>query len=73
MGDTPEQEGCEGDLDHGVGELDAFLIVSNGPSPSGHPGECPFDDPSAGEDVKSLCPLDPSAFRDDEVEESRLV
>ena len=39
VSDSPEQEASESDVDHGLGTVDALLVIAHETSPSGHPSE----------------------------------
>ncbi len=73
MSDTPEEEGAEGDVDHGLGDVEALLVVSHEASPAHHPSEGSLYDPSTGQDMEALGAFDPADHLDDEVEEGGLV
>src|SRR5712692_4842791 len=66
MCDPPEEKGSECDVDHGVGDVEALLIVSDEAAPSCHPAEGSFDDPAPWKDVEALGSFDPSDDFDDE-------
>src|SRR6185437_11801041 len=73
MGDAPEQEACEGDVDHGFGTIDTLLIVADETAPSGHPSEGAFYDPATWKDFEAFGRIGPSNDLDGEVEEGCLV
>ena len=43
--DTSEEEGGGGDLDQGLGDIDALLVVPHEASPARHPSERSLHDP----------------------------
>ena len=73
MSDAPEEEGAEGDVDHGLGDVEALFIVSHEASPAHHPTEGSLDNPTARQDVEACGAFDPADHLDDEVEEGGLV
>ena len=73
MSDAPEQEASHCDMDHGLGAIDALLIVSHEAAPACHPSEGTLDDPAAGKDLEALRRIGPPDDFDGEVEEGGLV
>lgn len=47
MGDAPEQQGTDGDLDHGLGDIDAGFVVAHKAAPSRHPAEVALYHPTS--------------------------
>ena len=58
MSEPPEQEGSEGDMDHGVRDIDPLFIVAHEAAPAHHPAEGALDNPTAREDVEALLAFD---------------
>ena len=73
MSDASEEDTSEGDMDHGLGAVDALLIVPHEPTPPGHPSEGALDDPAAWKDFEALRGIGPFDDFDGEVEEGGLV
>jgi hypothetical protein len=73
MSDTPYEKGSEGDMDHGVGYIDALLVVADEATPPCHPAEGSFDNPAPGENVEPFGSFDPAHDFDDELQEGGLV
>ena len=71
MGNPAEQEGAHADVDHGLGYVEAALVVTDEAASTDHPAEGPLHDPAPWEDMEALWV---GALDDlDEVEERRLV
>src|SRR5580700_1070387 len=60
-------------MDHGLGDVDAFLVIAYETPPSCSPAECSFDDPAPVQDLKTLGAVGSLDDLDREVEESGLV
>ena len=60
-------------MDHGLGAVDALLVVPHEPAPPGHPSEGALDDPAAWKDFEALRGIGPFDDFDGEVEEGGLV
>src|SRR5260370_8920345 len=73
MSDTPYEKGSEGDMDHGVGYIDALLVVADEATPPCHPAEGSFDNPAPGENVEPFGSFDPAHDFDDELQAGGLV
>ena len=59
MSDASEEDTSEGDMDHGLGAVDALLVVPHEPAPPGHPSEGALDDPAAWKDFEALRGIGP--------------
>jgi hypothetical protein len=59
-------------MDHGLGAVDALLVVPHEPAPPGHPSEGALDDPAAWKDFEAPRGIGPFDDFDGEVEEGKL-
>ena len=73
MSYTPEQEATHGDLDRGLGDVDALLVIAHQTSPPHHPAKGSLNGPAPGQNLEALLTLHLADDLDDEVEEGRLV
>ena len=53
MGDTAKQQGTHGDVDHGLGHVEALFVVADETPPADHPTEGALHDPASGQDLKA--------------------
>ena len=56
-------------MDHGLGAVDALLVVPHEPAPPGHPSEGALDDPAAWKDFEALRGIGPFDEFEGEVED----
>jgi len=73
MGDAAQEEASHGDMDHGLGDVEALLEVSDETAPSDHPAEGAFDDPPARQHPEARFAIEAAHDLDDEVEECGFV
>lgn len=73
MADSSQQKASHGDVDHGLGDVEALFVVAHQASPSGKPAEGAFDDPASRQHLEPRLGIDPPHDFDDEVEEGGLV
>ncbi len=46
MDDAAQQWGAHGDVDHGLGAVEALLVIADEATPADHPFECALQKPS---------------------------
>lgn len=68
MSVSADEVAAHGDEDHGVRDVDAFLIVAHEASPSCHPSEGALDNPAPGQNLEALLIIRPADDLDHEVE-----
>jgi hypothetical protein len=73
MGVSSDEVSAHCDEDHGLRDVDAFLVVAYEASPSGHLAECALDNPAPGQNLEALLIIGPADDLDDEVEIGGLV
>ena len=54
MGVSSEEISAHGDEDHGLGDVDARLVVSDEAAPPDHPAEAALDDPAAWKHLEAF-------------------
>lgn len=73
MGDASEQQGAHGNVDHGLGYVEALLVVADEAPPADHPAEGALHDPAVGDDLEAFRGVGAAHDLDHEVEEGGLV
>ena len=59
-------------MDHGLGAVDALLVVPHEPAPPGHPSEVALDDPAAWKDFEAVRGIGPFDDSDGEARKAAL-
>src|SRR3954451_3378940 len=59
MRDAPEEQAAHRDMDHGLRDVEAGLVVAYQAAPSHHPAEGPLDDPAARLHLEARLGIDP--------------
>jgi hypothetical protein len=73
VGNSPDQEASESDVDHGFGTVDAFLVVTHETPPPRHPSERSLNDPSTRDDLEAHGGVGSLDDLDGEIPEGGLV
>jgi hypothetical protein len=73
MGDSSQEDSAHGDEDHGLGDVEALLKVTNQAAPADHPAEAALDDPTARQDLEAGFGIGSADDLDDEVEKVGFV
>lgn len=73
MSDAAEEQASHCDVDHGLGNVEAGLVIAHQPAPTCHPSECALDDPPARQNLEARLPVETAHNFQYEVSEGRLV
>ena len=73
VADPVQEVASEGDINHGLGDVDAGFVVTHQLPPSGHPAEGSLDHPARGEHLEAGLLVGAAHDLDDDVEEGGLV
>src|SRR6185312_8993059 len=71
MADAAQEQASHADVDHGLGDITALLIVTDQPPPARHPTKRSLDHPAARQHVEALLAGQLAHDLDDEVAVSR--
>lgn len=58
MADPFQQQACRGDGDHGLGEIEALLIIAHQAAPTSEPADGPLDHPAPGQHLEAKRAVD---------------
>lgn len=73
MSISAHKVGAHGDEDHGQRHIDATVLITHEPPPTGHPANGSLDHPASRKDLKALCSFAAADDLDDEIQIGRLV
>src|SRR5215213_2168467 len=73
MADAAQEQASHADVDHGLGDITALLVVAHQPPPARHPAERPLDHPAARQHMETLLACQLAHDLDDEVAVSRCA
>src|SRR5665213_2936899 len=73
MGVSADENAAHGDEDHGLGDVDALLVVAHETSPARHPCEGSLDHPASVQYLEARFGVEAANDLDEEALERRLV
>src|ERR1017187_811986 len=73
MADSSDEQAAHGEVDHGLGDIEAAFVIADEATISGQPAEAALDHPAARQDFETRLCVEAPDNLDDEVEISRLV